>query len=198
MENIADKETGITEIDLQLINDKLEKFLEAEAEEKGSDDSSKRNSQVSTITLSGKPMEGTNFEENGQMICPLQGYLFGSSIELSETNLWNRERGSLAELFDREKFADQSSAKYCRSEEMHVQAKETNKSVKHRIMKIMNMLQSSSKSSSTSNKETPANSVRHVSYRRNNRVTRITPNCLRICLSVVLQVGIGSTHNMKG
>ncbi|GKV26134.1 hypothetical protein SLEP1_g35485 [Rubroshorea leprosula] len=153
LENIAEEETDVTEIDLKLINDELEKFLEAEAEGKGSNESSKRNSQVSAITLNGKPMEGAYLEEYGWMICPLQGYLFGSSIDLPETRTeGKKDKASLAELFKREKVTDGSSTEKYGKEEM--QAKQTNKSVKHRIMKILNKLQSSSTNSSTSPKET--------------------------------------------
>ncbi|CAL5321463.1 unnamed protein product [Camellia sinensis] len=99
VENITEKETEVTENQLKLINDELEKVIGAEGD--GYNDSSGRNSHVSTrrnsyvsterschgstITLRGKPLEGTETSGNGTTICPLQGYLFGSAIELPET-----------------------------------------------------------------------------------------------------------------
>ncbi|KAF2292919.1 hypothetical protein GH714_029848 [Hevea brasiliensis] len=98
VENITEKET-VTENELKLINDELEKVLGAEAREDYCNDSSGRNSYVSagrsshgsTITLSGKPMEGQETNVNGTTVCPLQGYLFGSAIELSENNGCGKE-----------------------------------------------------------------------------------------------------------
>jgi len=53
------------------------------------------------ITLSGKPIEGAEPNGNGAAICPLQGYLFGTAIELFETTATAKKehRTSLGELF---------------------------------------------------------------------------------------------------
>lgn len=149
MDNITEGKTEVTENDLKLINDELEKFLEAEAEEHGSTESSRRNSQVSTITLSGKPLQEANTQEHGKtIVCPLQGYLFGSSIELPETRFEvKKEKASLAELFSRTKIAEESPImENCVKEEM--QTKQTNKPVKHIIKKILRKIHASTATSS--------------------------------------------------
>ena len=113
-EKITEKETEVTENELKFINDELEKFLEAEAKEVG-DESSERSSHVSIITICGKQSEGVDTEEYGDNgICPLQGYLFGSSIELPETNIQvKKERTSLGQLFKMNKIAcDHSTDKF--------------------------------------------------------------------------------------
>ncbi|KAL5760236.1 hypothetical protein ACOSP7_018736 [Xanthoceras sorbifolium] len=152
LENITEKETEVTENELKLINDELEKVLGAEAKEDGCNDSSGRNSHVSlgrsshgsTITLSGKPlMEGhQDTNGNGFTVCPLQGYLFGSAIELSETtttvaNNKKEHRTSLGELFQRTKAAEENPAgsKFERDQEKRTD-KEADKSAVH-IMKKM-------------------------------------------------------------
>ncbi|KAJ1443101.1 hypothetical protein SESBI_00382 [Sesbania bispinosa] len=116
VESITEKEDEVTENDLKLINDELEKVLGAETKDDISNDSSSRNSHVSTgrsshvsiITLSGKPIEGTETNGNGTATCPLQGYLFGTAIELSETTTAAKKenRTSLGELFQRSKLAE--------------------------------------------------------------------------------------------
>lgn len=99
-ENEKEKETDVTDEELKLINDELEKFLEAEAKEVDKE-SSARSSYVSIITLSGNQIEGLEVEENKPMLtCPPQGYHFGSSIEWSETgDEMKKEKGTLEELF---------------------------------------------------------------------------------------------------
>lgn len=118
VENITEKDTEVTENELKLISDELEKVLVAEAKEDWCNTSSGRNSHVSngrsshgsTITLSGKPMEGQ--ETSGRRstnVCPLQGFLFGSAIEMSETtaDAKKEHRTSLGELFQRSKTAEE-------------------------------------------------------------------------------------------
>ncbi|XP_039068207.1 protein LAZY 1-like [Hibiscus syriacus] len=145
LENISEEKTEVSENHLKLINDELEKFLEAE--EHGSNESSRRNSQVSTITLSGKPIQGANSQDHGKAItCPLQGYLFGSSIELAETRFEvKKEKASLAELFHRTKIAEESHTEKCAKEEM--KNKQNNKPVKHLIKKVLKKIHASSLSS---------------------------------------------------
>ncbi|XP_017975118.1 PREDICTED: uncharacterized protein LOC18601052 isoform X2 [Theobroma cacao] len=158
LENSEDK-AEVTENDLKIINDELEKFLEAEAEEHGSNESSGRNSQVSTITLSGKPMQEANAKEYGKtIVCPLQGYLFGSSIELPEARFEvKKEKASLAELFYRTKIAEESPTEKCGKEEM--QTKQANKPVKHLIKKILKKLHASSGSSTPTSSPKETNSI---------------------------------------
>ncbi|XVE85367.1 hypothetical protein DITRI_Ditri17bG0085200 [Diplodiscus trichospermus] len=145
VENITEKETEVTENELKLINDELEKVLGAEAKEEGYNDSSGRTSHVSTgrsshgstITLSGKPMEYPDTNGNGTTVCPLQGYLFGSAIELSETTTVAKKehRTSLGELFQRTKIAEENFGSKYDKEEKRTE-KEGDKSAVH-IMKKM-------------------------------------------------------------
>lgn len=76
VENITEKEDEVTENELKLINDELEKVLGGDEESCGRNShvSNGRSSHGSIITLSGKPLfEGT--ESNGiSAVCPLQGY----------------------------------------------------------------------------------------------------------------------------
>ncbi|XVF60010.1 hypothetical protein PTKIN_Ptkin08bG0008100 [Pterospermum kingtungense] len=160
VENITEEKTEVTENDLKLINDELEKFLEAEAEEHTSNESSRRNSQVSTITLSGKPLQEANTQEHGKtnIVCPLQGYLFGSSIEIPDTRYeMKKEKASLAELFSRTKIAEESPVENCVKDDM--QTKQTNKPVKHVIKKILRKLHASSGSSTCTSSAKEASSV---------------------------------------
>ncbi|KAJ0051503.1 hypothetical protein Pint_03027 [Pistacia integerrima] len=153
VKNITEEKAEVTEYDLKLINDELEKFLEAEAEEGQSNESSRRDSYVSIVTLSEKPMEGASAEDYGKMIvCPLQGYLFGTSIELPETTEVKKEKASLAELFHRTKIADEISTDKSGKGEM--QAKKTHKSAKHLIKKMLKKLHGTSRSPTPSNSDT--------------------------------------------
>ncbi|KAF8399996.1 hypothetical protein HHK36_015869 [Tetracentron sinense] len=152
VENITEKTTEVTENDLKLINDELEKVLVAEAKEDWCNDSSGRNSHVSTITLSGKQTEGAEVNGNGTgTVCPLQGYLFGSSIELPETTVAKKEhRTSLGELFQKSKIAEENATTKCEREDKRGE-KETDKSAMHLMKKMLKprMLHASSKSSTT-------------------------------------------------
>ncbi|KAK5792794.1 hypothetical protein PVK06_033916 [Gossypium arboreum] len=154
LENITEGKTEVTENDFKVINDELEKFLGPEAEEHGSHESSGRNSLVSTIALNGEPTQEVSAEEYGKaIVCPLQGYLFGSLIELPETRFQvKKEKATLAELFYGTKIADESTMEKCGKEEM--QTKQTSKPLKHFIKKILKMLHASSRSSISFTKET--------------------------------------------
>ncbi|CAL5329595.1 unnamed protein product [Camellia sinensis] len=166
VENITEKETEVTENELKLINDELEKVIGAEGD--GCNDSSGRNSHVSTgrnsyvstgrsshgstITLSGKPLEGTETNGNGTTICPLQGYLFGSAIELPETTTVVKEhRTSLGELFQRKKIAEENYVAKSERGEKRTE-KETDKSAIHLMKKMLKkrMVHGSSRSCTTS------------------------------------------------
>lgn len=88
----------VTENDLKLISNELEKFLEAEAKE-GHDQPSGRNSDANTIASTIAAAEGVDVEEDNQpMKFPLQEYFFRSQIELSETKVAGKKgRASLGE-----------------------------------------------------------------------------------------------------
>ncbi|KAL3640034.1 hypothetical protein CASFOL_015002 [Castilleja foliolosa] len=89
----------ITENELNLINYELEKFIEAEE----TNDSSKRSSQESVITL-------TDQSHMQIVACPLRNYLFASSVELAETDKEvKKTRTSLEELFKRNNIAHEET-----------------------------------------------------------------------------------------
>lgn len=148
LENTAERNAEVTENDLKLINYELEKFLEAEKERFY--ESSGRNSHVSTITLSGKQTDGAEDEDYGNIsVCPLQGYLLGSSIELPETATEVRkERASLAELFHRTKITNQGFTETGESGE--TQVKQTQKSSIQMMRKMLKKVHASSRSCNTS------------------------------------------------
>ncbi|XP_044466543.1 protein LAZY 1-like [Mangifera indica] len=140
MQNITEEKAEVTEYDLKLINDELGKFLETEADEGNSNESSRRDSYVSIVILGENPMEGANDKDYGKMtVCPLQGYLFGTSVEQPETTEVKKEKASLAELFHRTKIADEISTD-TKSGKVEMQAKKTHKSVKHFMKKMMKTL----------------------------------------------------------
>ncbi|XAR52025.1 hypothetical protein NMG60_11006860 [Bertholletia excelsa] len=106
----TDKETQVTVNELKLINYELEKFLEAETKELGNE-SSERSSHVSIVTICEKQKGDVANEEIRDLeVCPLQGYLFGSSIELPDSNIEiKKERTSLGQLFKRTSMANEYS-----------------------------------------------------------------------------------------
>lgn len=154
-----EKETEVTENELKLINDELEKVLGADeicnlSSGRNSHVSTGRNSHVSTgrnshvsagrsshcstITLSGKPIESTENNGNGTIVCPLQGYLLGSAIGLPETipTAKRENRVSLGELFQKTKQTEENSgAKPDRAEKK--QDKETDKSAVFLVKKML-------------------------------------------------------------
>ncbi|MED6124002.1 hypothetical protein PIB30_054897 [Stylosanthes scabra] len=146
IEDVTMNDAEVTETDLKLISDELEKFLEAEKEETFYE-SSGRNSQVSTITLSHKQVVGSEAEDNAnKAVCPLQGYLLGSSLEFPETTEVKKERASLAELFRRTKTCQESIET---REKAEIQIKQTQKSAMHIMRKILKKVLVSSKSCNT-------------------------------------------------
>ncbi|CAM8876359.1 unnamed protein product [Rhodiola kirilowii] len=129
-ESMTEKENEVTETELKLISDELEKALAAEAMEDDCTFSSGRNSLVSngrnshvsngrssngsTITLSGRPLGSTEATGNSNAICPLQGYLFGSVVEEPPTTMPKKEhRTSLGELFQKSKTAEEYYKEKC-------------------------------------------------------------------------------------
>lgn len=159
-ENIIDEKAEVTEYDLKLVNDHLGKFLEAEAEEEENIETSGRNSYVSIITLCDNLIEGANSEDYGKMmVCPLQGYLFGSSIEFPETIIEvKKEKASLMELFHRRETADKSSTEKYGKVEMP--AKQKHKSVKNLIKKIFKKFGASPKGPTPSDSDTASVSTK--------------------------------------
>ncbi|KAK6139138.1 hypothetical protein DH2020_027118 [Rehmannia glutinosa] len=146
VDHIAEKETEVTENELKLINDELEKVLGAEGRDESCNASSGRNSHVSagrmshcsTITLSGKPIESAETYANGPIVCPLQSYLFGTAIGLPDTvpSARKEQRTSLGELFQKTKQAeDNSGTKWDRGEKRT--EKETDKSAVHAMKKML-------------------------------------------------------------
>ncbi|THG11936.1 hypothetical protein TEA_028333 [Camellia sinensis var. sinensis] len=81
-------------------------------------------------------------------MCPLQGYLLGSAIELPETK--KEHRTSLGELFQRTKMTEENSVAKCESGEKKAD-KETNKSAIRLMKKILKkrMVHDSSRTSTT-------------------------------------------------
>ncbi|CAL1391397.1 unnamed protein product [Linum trigynum] len=133
-DNLAEENIDVTENDLNLIRDELEKFIEAEAEDlQGNDDALARSSYVSTITLSGMQIDEAGGHEK-PIVSPLQGYLLGSSIELPETRAEKKkEKLSLGEIFRRTKLTDDVTP-------MEVPPKQDRKSVKLLLKKILKKL----------------------------------------------------------
>lgn len=160
VDHIAEKETEVTENELKLINDELEKVLAAEGDScnvssgrnshvsagRNSHASAGRNSHVSagrishcsTITLSGKPIESAETCGSEATICPLQSYLFGSAVGLQETTPPARkeQRTSLGELFQKTKQAEENSGTKSDRGEKRTE-KETDKSAVHVMKKML-------------------------------------------------------------
>lgn len=153
-EHENDKETEVTDNELQLINNELEKFLEAEA--KGiADESSARSSYASIITFSSKQLddaEGRRYSET----CPLQKYLFGSSIEVPETaRAEKKERASLEDLFRLNDTIHKDSTE--KHDCMEKQAKHS--SMTHFVKKMLKTIQLTPRSSATASSAKAAESV---------------------------------------
>ena len=130
---------------MKLINYELEKFLEAEGKG-GSEESSARNSSVSIITLGGKQIERAEDEDKWKtLVCPLQGYLFGSSIEIPEArNELKKGKAPLEEQFHKTKVNTENCTEKCESEQTPDKHKQ--KSAMHFMKKMIKKVHSSSKS----------------------------------------------------
>ncbi|KAF8013106.1 hypothetical protein BT93_I1087 [Corymbia citriodora subsp. variegata] len=139
----------VTEDDLKLINNELEKFLEAESQEEGHKGSS-RNSYVSTITLDSPQMEAVEDEGPADtVIFPLQGYLFGSSVELPETKIeMKKQKASLLQLFQETRKTGGDCSK--KSEIGATLVEPTHKSSKHIMKKFLKKLCAASRPQSFS------------------------------------------------
>ncbi|KAE8650769.1 hypothetical protein Csa_017473 [Cucumis sativus] len=147
-ENMIELPDEVTEDDLKLINYELEKFLEAETKEDRCDQSPGRTSHASIITLAGKHMEETKDENDGKTTCPLQGYLFGSTIELPDKMIdMRKETPSSPELFQ-DTIAENESFKL-NIEKKKALVKHSNKSALTFVKKMLKKLCTSSHGSST-------------------------------------------------
>ncbi|XP_038878347.1 protein LAZY 1-like [Benincasa hispida] len=142
-------QTEVTKNELKLINDELEKVLEADA--KHDDGGSRRDSHVSKV-LEGQP-ESNNVESGDTMVCPLQGYLFGSAVELSTTMAKKENRTSLGELFQRSKVLEEGGGGRCEKDDQKQVEKEGDKCgmqfIKKKLKKKMFSAASKSSLSST-------------------------------------------------
>ncbi|KAJ0243476.1 Protein LAZY 1 [Hirschfeldia incana] len=144
-EDPATDNADVIQNDLKLISNELEKFLEAEAKE-GNNPPSGRNSDTNTIASTIEAAEGVDAEDDNQpMKFPLQEYLFGSQIELSETKIaGKKQRASLGELFQATELQDKHSED--NYGEKKKQSSSTHKSAKHLVKKVLKKLHLSSKS----------------------------------------------------
>ncbi|KAI3417942.1 uncharacterized protein J3R85_014075, partial [Psidium guajava] len=149
LDNMTKEAVEVTEDDLKLINNELEKFLQAESQEEGHKGSS-RNSYVSTITLDSPQMEAVEDEGPADtVIFPLQGYLFSSSVELLETKIeTKKQKASLLQLFQETKKTGGDCSK--NSEKGATQVEPTRKSSKHIMKKFLKKLCASSRPPSLS------------------------------------------------
>lgn len=140
LENLTEQKPEVTENDLKLISYELERFLEAETRE-GLCPSSARDSHVSTITLGGWGMEASEDEEYcATVVCPLQEYLLGSSVEVPQMSTEaKKEKTSLQELFHKTKMTENF-------EKSEIDPKQKRKSATASMKKIIKKLYASSKS----------------------------------------------------
>lgn len=98
-----------------MINDELEKVLEAEVKDGGG---CRWDSHVMSKVLEGRAEGNNNVESGDAVVCPLQEYLFGSAVELSETRMMGKKenRTSLGELFQRSKVLEEVGGGRCEKE----------------------------------------------------------------------------------
>ncbi|KAI5431304.1 protein LAZY 1 isoform X2 [Lathyrus oleraceus] len=138
-ENLPMKDADVTETELKLISYELEKFLEAE--EECFYESSRKN------CLSNIPLNGTDADDYGnEVVCPLQGYLLGSSFKIPEKVEVREEWATLAELFQRTKTTKEDCIETGAKEK---QVKQAHMSAMHIMKKMWKKVYSSSKSCST-------------------------------------------------
>ncbi|KAK4772252.1 hypothetical protein SAY86_014027 [Trapa natans] len=131
LDDITEKITNeVTTNDLKLINEELEKFIEAESEEEAYSGTS-RNTYVSVIPLYEGPA------------CPLQGYLFGSTVELPEPRSAEKKnrKVSLGQLFEETK--QENRVQMEKHENGEVPGKMMAKSSKGLIKKVLKKFGSS-------------------------------------------------------
>lgn len=163
-ENITMTDAEVTENELKLISFELEKFLETEDE--SFYESSGRNSRLRNITLSGNQTDGSEAKDCGnKVVCPLQGYLLGSSFKTPEKIEVRKERTSLAELFHRTESTNEDCAETGVEE---TQVKQAHKSAMHIMKKMFKMVHSSSKGCNTSGNDADSTST-------NTKLSKVGP-----------------------
>ncbi|XP_054801534.1 protein LAZY 1-like [Prosopis cineraria] len=147
LENTFERNVEVTENELKLISYKLERFLEAKKE--WFYKSLGRDSHVSTITLRKKQIDEAEDEDYGNTsVCPLQGYLLRSSIELLEIAIEvKKKRASLVEPFHKTKITNQCIIETGKIRE--TQLKQTQQPSRHIMSKLLKKVHTSSKSLST-------------------------------------------------
>ncbi|BAB08288.1 unnamed protein product [Arabidopsis thaliana] len=145
-EDPAIDDADVTENDLKLISNELDKFLEAEAKE-GHHQPSGRNSDTNTIASTIEAIEGVDDEEDNQpMKFPLQEYFFGSLIELPESKIaGKKDRASLGELFQITEVQDKQSENIYGKKKK--QPNSAHKSAKHLVKKVLKKIHPSSRGS---------------------------------------------------
>ncbi|KAF5204300.1 Lazy-like protein [Thalictrum thalictroides] len=116
---------NVTENDLRLINEELEKVLAADVKDDKWTDSSGRTSHVSTITLSATDGIGNVTAA----VCPLQGYLFGAP---EHTVVKKENRTSLGELLQKTKLGEEIGEK---EEKRGEKEGENHKSAKKKLIR---------------------------------------------------------------
>ncbi|KAJ8546445.1 hypothetical protein K7X08_019028 [Anisodus acutangulus] len=134
-------ETDIREKELKFINDELEKFLEEKVNEVAYESSER------TIALSDKHTETGPTECYGNMEeCPLQKYLFGSSVELPEIDSEvKQQKQFMEELFKKKNIIQEGDV----GNEGKEKKQGKRKHAAHFMKKMLQSLQSKSKSSTT-------------------------------------------------
>lgn len=123
VQNVNEKEPELTENDLKLINEELEKVLNADAKREDDrfyckDSPSAKTDNDSTLTLGGSTDQVVNGNDGGKQT-PLQGYLFGSPVDLpTETTIGSRKehRPSLGELFQINKLGEEKKNDNCKED----------------------------------------------------------------------------------
>lgn len=170
VETITEKDTDVTPDELKLINEELEKVLGMEVKEPKEDMadlSSGRNSHAGTLIVgSGKPSVEA---ENVTAVCPLQGYLFGSPIELPETGRATKEqRTSLGELFQRSRMAEEKSGggKWEREEKREGGDKSGVQLVKKMLKRRVTNTRGGGGGSAADSAETKLTKILHIFHRK--------------------------------
>ncbi|KAK4754664.1 hypothetical protein SAY87_002768 [Trapa incisa] len=116
--------------DLKLINEELEKFIEAESEEEAYSGTS-RNRHASAIPLYEAPA------------CPLQGYLFGSIVELPEPQAAEKKNGKVSLGLLYEETNQENRVQMEKHENGEMPGKLMNKSSKGLLKKVLKKFGSS-------------------------------------------------------
>lgn len=128
----SDEATEVTANEVKFINDELEKFLLAEEE--------CANETFKKSHVSNQTEADLSKEYEGTVVCPLQGYLFGSSVQLLETKTENNinAKAYLADSFQETKEVHASATYVEKSESEDVKRKSS--AFKNPVKKILRKL----------------------------------------------------------